>query len=124
MRKNPAFNLVVTNIPGPQLALYFDGAKLHSQYGMAPITDGMGLILVVMSYNGSVGIGVTVCRELMPDPGVFAKYLNEACEELRKTTKKVKKKTAKAVSKKTPVAKTRKKSQKVDVTKKGAESHC
>jgi len=58
----PAFNLVVTNVPGSQIPLYFDGAKLFSQYGMAPVVDGMGLILVVMSYNGSVGIGITACR--------------------------------------------------------------
>jgi len=81
-KNKPAFNLVVTNVPGPQLPLYFDGTKLHSQYGMAPVIDGMGLILVVMSYNGNVGIGITACRELMPDTELFAKYLNEACHEL------------------------------------------
>lgn len=83
-KKRPAFNLVVTNIPGPQFPLYFDTAKLHSQYGMAPIVDGMGLILVVMSYNGNVGIGITACREMMPDAKLLAKYLDDELHALHR----------------------------------------
>lgn len=78
----PIFNIVLTNVPGPQIPLYFDGMKLHSQFGMAPIVDGMGLMLVVMSYDGNVGIGVTSCRELMPDVANFAQYLEDSLAEL------------------------------------------
>lgn len=93
------FNLVVTNIPGPQIPLYFDGFELSEQYGMAPVADGIGLILVVMSYNGSVGIGVTACREIMPDADRFAQYLDFALYELEAVIDKEVDKLAKANAK-------------------------
>lgn len=107
---NPAFNLTITNVPGPQIPLYFDGAKLHSQYGMAPIVDGMGLMLVVMSYNGSVGIGITACRELMPDVKLLAQYINESCDDLLKATSKASKQL-----KARPSPKTKAKSAKIKI---------
>ena len=48
----PVFNLVITNVPGPQMPIYLQGHQLLSVMGMAPIIDGMGLIITVFSYNG------------------------------------------------------------------------
>ena len=46
-RHRPAFNLVITNVPGPQVPLYLGGARLLAHLGTAPIFDGIGLILPV-----------------------------------------------------------------------------
>lgn len=81
-RHKPFFNLVITNVPGPNLPLYLDGHKLLANMGTAPIFDGMGLILPVLSYNGTITISPTSAANLMPDLDVFTKYLLESANEL------------------------------------------
>jgi diacylglycerol O-acyltransferase len=70
-KHRPIFNLVITNVPGPDIPLYVAGAKLLAHAGMAPIFDGMGLMLPVFSYNGRIAIGVVSCPEMLPDPFHF-----------------------------------------------------
>ena len=81
-RHRPIFNLVITNVPGPQVPLYVAGARLLAHVGAAPIFDGMGLILPIFSYAGSLAIGATSCRDIMPDADVFTGYLDAALDEL------------------------------------------
>jgi WS/DGAT/MGAT family acyltransferase len=81
-RHRPVFNLVITNVPGPQVPLYVGGARLLAHLGAAPVFDGMGLILPVFSYAGTLSIGITSCRSMMPDPSRLAALLREALEEL------------------------------------------
>lgn len=81
-KHRPVFNLVVTNVPGPQLPLFVAGASLKAHVGMAPIFDGMGLILPVFSYNGRLSVGVTSCPEIMPDPEVLTAGFPVALDEL------------------------------------------
>ncbi len=69
---DPIFNAVVTNVPGPQVPLYMNGAKLIGYYGLGPITDSMALFMPVLSYAGNISISVTSCREIMPDPARYA----------------------------------------------------
>ncbi len=78
----PIFNLVITNVPGPQIPLYIAGARLLTNIGAAPLFDGMGLILPILSYAGQLTIGATSCREVMPDIDVFTSYLKDALDEL------------------------------------------
>jgi diacylglycerol O-acyltransferase len=82
----PAINTVVTNVPGPQVPLYFAGAKLLQQFGMGPVTDGMGIIHPVYSYNGRIAVSVTACREMMPDPAFYAECLQSSFDELAAAT--------------------------------------
>jgi WS/DGAT/MGAT family acyltransferase len=82
----PAINTVVTNVPGPQVPLYLAGAKLLKQFGMGPVTDGMGIIHPVFSYNGELAISVTACREMMPDPAFYAECLQSSFDELAAAT--------------------------------------
>jgi len=82
----PAVNTVVTNVPGPQVPLYLAGAKLLKQFGMGPVTDGMGIIHPVFSYNGEIAISVTACREMMPDPAFYAECLQSSFDELAAAT--------------------------------------
>ena len=78
----PVFNLVITNVPGPQMPIYLQGHKMHSIMGMAPIIDGMGLIITVLSYNGRITISPTSDISSMPDLNNFSKYILEAANEL------------------------------------------
>lgn len=79
---NPIFNVVITNVPGPQFPLYMNGRKLLAHMGMAPIIDGMGLIITIFSYNGLITVSPTSDANTMPDIDVFARYLREAANEL------------------------------------------
>ena len=79
----PAFNCVVTNVPGSRVPLYFAGARMVAMYGTAPIFDSMGLICPVYSYGGTIAVSFTADRDMMPDPEVFAAALRGAFEALR-----------------------------------------
>ena len=61
-------NCTVTNVPGVQQPLYFNGAKLIKSTGFAPVIDGVGLIISAISYNGEIIFSFTGCREITPDP--------------------------------------------------------
>lgn len=78
----PIFNLVITNVPGPDIPLYIAGARLLAHAGMAPIFDGMGLILPVFSYNGRISIGVVSCPEMLPDPFHFTSLFEPSLRAL------------------------------------------
>ena len=78
----PFFNLVITNVPGPQVPLYMNGHKMLAHMGMAPVFDGMGLIMPVFSYNGVISISPTVAANVMPDVDLFTKYIRKAANQL------------------------------------------
>ena len=79
----PAWNLVLSNVPGPQFPLYMAGAKLVANYPVSVITDGMGLNITVMSYNGRMDYGIVADRDQMPDVGRLIDWLQD---ELRALT--------------------------------------
>ncbi len=79
---NPAFNVVITNVPGPQFPLYIQGHKLFAAMGTAPIMNGMGLIITIFSYNGEVTISSTSDSNSMPDIDIFSRYIRESANEL------------------------------------------
>ncbi len=81
-RHRPAFNVVITNVPGPPRPLTVGGAPLLAHIGAAPLFDGLGLILPVFSYAGTLSIGVTADRSILPDTHSFAQRLEEALDEL------------------------------------------
>ena len=82
-RIKPIGNTIITNVPGPQVPLYFTGAKMVALHGMGPITDGMGLIHPVFSYSGKISIAITSCREMMPDPEFYAQCLQDSFDALQ-----------------------------------------
>lgn len=81
-RHKPLFNIPITNIPGPQTPLYMNGSKLIRQVGTAPLFDGIGVVLVVVSYDGKITISVTSCPTMMENPGNFGNYLLTAVDEI------------------------------------------
>lgn len=83
-RMNPPFNVVISNVPGPNIPLYSAGALLKSFYPVSMVTDGQGLNMTVQSYNGDLDFGFIACRELVPDVWDLTDYLHEAMAELSK----------------------------------------
>ncbi|MEL6875466.1 MAG: WS/DGAT domain-containing protein, partial [Pseudomonadota bacterium] len=77
-------NLMVSNVPGPQMQLYMTGAKLTHQYGLAPLAHGMGLFIATPSYNGTISFSIISDRKIMPDIEFFRECLQKSFEELRK----------------------------------------
>ncbi len=73
----PVWNLVVSNVPGPQFPLYCAGAKLVANYPVSVITHGMGLNITVMSYMGHLDFGIVADREQMPDVARLIGWLGE-----------------------------------------------
>jgi WS/DGAT/MGAT family acyltransferase len=78
----PVWNLVISNVPGPQFPLYLAGAKLVANYPVSVITHGMGLNITVMSYMGSLDFGIVGDREQMPDLALLMGWLREELELL------------------------------------------
>ena len=60
-------NLVISNVPGPPVPLYFMGARIEALYPLGPVFHGAGLNVTVMSNNGRVHVGIIACRESMPE---------------------------------------------------------
>ena len=60
-------NLVVSNVPGPPVPLYFVGARIEALYPFGPVFHGAGLNITVMSNNGEMHVGVIACRESVAD---------------------------------------------------------
>ena len=79
----PNWNLVISNVPGPQFPLYCAGARLVAQYPVSVITDGMGLNITVMSYCGHLDFGIVADRKQMPDVERLIGWLGEELDALR-----------------------------------------
>ncbi len=75
-------NLFISNVPGPQVPMYMNGALQITNFGMAPLNNGMGLFIATPSYNGEMTFGVTSTREIMPDIAFFVSCLRDSFEEL------------------------------------------
>jgi diacylglycerol O-acyltransferase len=60
-------NLVISNVPGPPVPLYFMGARIDGLYPLGPVFHGAGVNITVMSNNGQVHVGIIACKESMPD---------------------------------------------------------
>jgi WS/DGAT/MGAT family acyltransferase len=60
-------NLVISNVPGPPMPIYFLGARIVGFYPFGPVFHGAGLNITVLSNDGHVDIGIIACRELAPE---------------------------------------------------------
>jgi diacylglycerol O-acyltransferase len=80
------FNLVVTNVPGPQFPLYAAGARMLESYPVQPLLPGHALAIGATSYDGAVHYGLTADRNAVPDVDVIGQCIGEAIAELVDTT--------------------------------------
>lgn len=95
------FNLVVTNVPGPQFPLYVLGRKMESIFPMVPLARRQALCVGIMSYNGQVNFGLIGDYDALADLDSFALDLEAATQEVIDTVpaeKKPKKRKAAASS--------------------------
>jgi len=76
------FNLVVTNVPGPQFPLYAAGSRMLSVYPVVPLAKGQAVSIGLTSYDGGVYYGLNADRDAMPDIDVLASCLEDALAEL------------------------------------------
>jgi WS/DGAT/MGAT family acyltransferase len=78
----PTFNVVISNVPGPDTPLYFRGAQLEASYPMSIPLHGQALNITVNSYAGNMCFGFTGCRDTLPHLQRLAVYCGEAMAEL------------------------------------------
>jgi diacylglycerol O-acyltransferase / wax synthase len=76
------FNVLVTNVPGPQVPLYAAGARMMEMFPVVPLAKNQSLSVGVTSYNGAVYFGLNADRDAMPDVGVLAAMIGEAVDEM------------------------------------------
>ena len=76
------FNLVVTNVPGPQQPLYLLGRELSAVYPMVPLAENTALGIAIMSYNGQLNFGLVSDYDALADLDVLADELASAIAEL------------------------------------------
>ena len=81
-RMNPPFNLIISNVPGPNFPLFSAGARLQHFYPVSAIADGQGLNMTVQSYDGNLDFGFIADRDLVPDVWVLTDLMHEAMQEL------------------------------------------
>nr|WP_090277780.1 wax ester/triacylglycerol synthase family O-acyltransferase [Mycolicibacterium komanii] len=83
----PVHNLVISNVPGPQVPLYYLGCEAKAMYPLGPIFHGSGLNITVMSLTGSLNVGIVSCPELLPDLWDMADDFSAALDELLAATR-------------------------------------
>ncbi|MDQ1641127.1 MAG: diacylglycerol O-acyltransferase / wax synthase [Actinomycetota bacterium] len=81
------FNLVVTNVPGPQQPLYAGGARMLAAYPVVPLAKAQAVSIGLTSYDGGVYYGLNADREAMPDVEVLAACITDALAELLATVR-------------------------------------
>jgi hypothetical protein len=78
----PIANVVISNVPGPQVPLYAAGARMATYWPLSIAEHGLGLNITVMSYAGAMGFGFTTARCAVPDARKLSAALLAALDEL------------------------------------------
>ncbi len=79
-------NLVISNVPGPPVPIYFMGGKVEGLYPLGPVFHGAGLNITVISSNGTLHVGIIACAEQVPEPWDLAGYFGEEMVALTNAT--------------------------------------
>jgi diacylglycerol O-acyltransferase len=90
------FNLIVTNVPGPQFPLYLLGREMEEIVPIAFLPENHALAVAIMSYNGKVDFGLLADYDAMPDIDAFATHLEESLAELLAAARKAGRASAKS----------------------------
>ncbi len=81
-RMRPPYNVVISNVPGPETPLYFRGARLEAVYPLSIPIHGQACNITCTSYAGTINFGFTGCRDTLPHMQRLAVYMGEALLEL------------------------------------------
>jgi len=82
MSRQRFFNLVVTNVPGPQFPLYLMGREMIETFPMVPLAKNQGLGIALLSYNGHINFGLVGDYDLLWDIDQLAEDVGESLTEL------------------------------------------
>ncbi len=83
----PPFNVVVSNVPGPNVPVYMAGAKLLAHYPLSVVVDGQGMNFTLIGYLGQLHFGLVAAREVMPDIDLVARSLRRELNDLLKAAR-------------------------------------
>ena len=78
------FNVVVSNVPGPQFPLYAMGARMRDMYPVVPLAKGQAVSIGITSYDGGIFYGLNADRDAMGDVDVLADAIGASLDELRR----------------------------------------
>ncbi|MGB2712332.1 MAG: wax ester/triacylglycerol synthase family O-acyltransferase, partial [Conexibacter sp.] len=81
------FNLITTNVPGPQFPLYMLGRELHDLFPIAFLPKNHALAIAIMSYNGGVNFGLLGDYDALPDIETIAEGIEEGLTQLKSAAK-------------------------------------
>jgi WS/DGAT/MGAT family acyltransferase len=84
VHRQPFFNLIVTNVPGPQQPLYMMGARLLDAFPIVPLTRNLSVVVGIISYDGTLHFGLWGDRDAAADIEVLASGIDDAFTELLK----------------------------------------
>ncbi|WP_180077137.1 MULTISPECIES: wax ester/triacylglycerol synthase family O-acyltransferase [unclassified Acinetobacter] len=77
MPTRQAFNVIISNVPGPQESLYWNGARLEALYPASIVLDGQALNITMTSYLDKLEVGLTACRNALPKMQNLLTHLEE-----------------------------------------------
>ena len=92
------YNLIVTNVPGPQIPLYLLGCEMRTAYPVVPLFNNIALAIGLFSYNGGLFWGLNADWEQLPDLHDFIIALESSFRELQERAAQTQAKTAKAAA--------------------------
>ena len=81
------FNLIVTNVPGPQMPLYVLGRELEDVFPVAFLPENHALAIAIMSYNGGINFGLLADYDSMEDVGYLSRCIEDSLAELLEAAK-------------------------------------
>lgn len=87
MPRRQAFNLVISNVPGPREPLYWNGAQLDALYPASVLMDGQALNITLTSYMDKLEVGITACRRTLPRVQSLLTLLEEEIQNFEHLTR-------------------------------------
>ncbi|MBW3620943.1 MAG: wax ester/triacylglycerol synthase family O-acyltransferase [Actinobacteria bacterium] len=81
-RFRPTYNLVISNVPGPERSLYWNGARMEGLYPLSLLNEGYALNITMTSYAGSMDVGITADRKALPSVQRLIDHLEDALADL------------------------------------------
>lgn len=76
-RVTPAFNIIISNVPGPKKPLYFNGARLTAMYPLSIVTHGQALNITALGYGEQLLLGLSSCPRRLPAVGALARRIEQ-----------------------------------------------
>jgi diacylglycerol O-acyltransferase len=83
-RTRPAFNVTISNVPGPKKPLYWNGARMEGIYPVSIVTDGQALNITLTSYVDHLEFGLIGCRKSLPHLQHLLGHLEDSLAELER----------------------------------------